>query len=278
MNNNQKEERIKFPGRRVGEKVNLFFRRHPLSFFGFGVIGFVMTILPLAVFIILVNNGFLILEGSLEPKIAVGLISVYLLFILGLMIVAWMNFYLDVYIVTDKRLVDIHQEGLFNRNLSAVDLVDVEDVKADVKGFLATYFNFGTVNVQTAGELQNIQFTDVPEPYKLARKVMDYHEQAVREQRKEAIKKVTREEKSIKKEVEQPKTETISQGTKMDLGEVDIDKPPQSTKLEEIGDSISEKNKGIKDKEKEKGSEEAEEDSDSRVSNKELKKGGEIDL
>jgi len=114
MNNNQKEERIKFPGRRVGEKVNLFFRRHPLSFFGFGVIGFVMTILPLAVFIILVNNGFLILEGSLEPKIAVGLISVYLLFILGLMIVAWMNFYLDVYIVILSTFKQLENFKIFN--------------------------------------------------------------------------------------------------------------------------------------------------------------------
>ncbi len=267
--NNRKERRIQFPGRQTGEKVNLFFRRHPLSFFGFSLIGFIMVALPLVVFVVMINSGFLLLDGPLDYKVAVAIISAYLLFVMGMMIVAWMNFYLDVYIVTDKRLIDIHQAGLFSRNLSAVDLVDVEDVKADVKGLLATYFNFGTVDIQTAGELQNVQFTDVPEPYRLARKVMDYHEEAVREQREEAIKKVAQEEKEAEEvggEVSPaPKKSDSQLEANVDSGEVKIEKEPDSTKIEEIDSDVGPKQ----------GQDEQE---DRQVNNKELKEGGEIDL
>jgi uncharacterized membrane protein YdbT with pleckstrin-like domain len=251
--------KITFPGRRSDEKVYLFFRRHPLSFFGFSLIGLVMVVLPIVVLYFVIDGGVLVLDGEFDTKIMIALMSSYLLFVLGMMVVAWMNFYLDVYIVTDKRLIDIHQVGLFSRSLSGVDLVDVEDVKADVNGILATYFNFGNVYVQTAGELQNVEFTDVPEPYKLARKVMDYHEQAVREQRAKAIKKATDEEKqketqSLSKSFEEKEPNNIGE-------EMDTNIKPKSTEIEEVRESedISGKKKDF-------------------TSNRELKEGEEVDL
>jgi uncharacterized membrane protein YdbT with pleckstrin-like domain len=206
-----------------------------------------------------IDGGVLVLDGEFDTKIMIALMSSYLLFVLGMMVVAWMNFYLDVYIVTDKRLIDIHQVGLFSRSLSGVDLVDVEDVKADVNGILATYFNFGNVYVQTAGELQNVEFTDVPEPYKLARKVMDYHEQAVREQRAKAIKKATDEEKqkeiqSLSKSFEGEEPNNIGE-------EMNTNIKSKSTEIEEVRESedISGKKKDF-------------------TNNRELKEGEEVDL
>jgi hypothetical protein len=187
LNGIKKDSQIKFPGQETGEKVNLFFRRHPFSFLGFGFLGSAMIIFPIIILLTLLDSGILQFDDPLEPKIAVAIISGYILFVLGMMIVAWMNYYLDVYIVTDRRLIDIHQEGLFSRSLSAVDLVDVEDVNAEVKGLLPTYFDYGNVDIQTAGEIQNVNFYQVPKPYLLARRVMDYHEQAVREEKEEIL-------------------------------------------------------------------------------------------
>ncbi|GAG93387.1 unnamed protein product [marine sediment metagenome] len=182
------EKELKFPGQGIDERINIFLRRHPLSFLGFGLIGLAMIILPLIVFIIMINSGFLVLDSSadsLDYQLAVVIATGYLLFCLGLMLVAWVNYYLDIYIITDRRIIDVNQEGLFSRSLSAIDLVDVEDVKANVQGFLCTFFNYGDVFVQTAGEARNIDFPHVPNPYAVAREIMDSHEEAVRIQARE---------------------------------------------------------------------------------------------
>ncbi len=183
------EKELHFPGQDRDEKINLFLRRHPLSFAGFALTVLGMIVLPFLIGGMAIASNAIILEGPLDNKIIVVAASAYLLFCLGLFLIGWMNYYLDVYIITDRRVIDIDQEGLFTRSISSIDLIDVEDVKASVDGFLETYFNYGNVFVQTAGEIQNIDFKYVPSPYNLSREVMDYHEEAVREMGEEAKKK-----------------------------------------------------------------------------------------
>jgi len=259
------DKKIFFPGQERGEKINLFFRRHPLSFFNFIFIGAAMIILPIVVFFIFITNGFLILEGELDLKIVIALGSAYLLFILGMMLIAWMNYYLDVYIVTDRRLIDIHQESLFSRSISAVDLVDVEDVNVKVQGFLPTYFNFGNVFIQTAGEIQNVNFNQVPQPYLLGRKIMDYHEEAVREERKEAINRSV-----LTSDSNQP-SQVLSESATEEKTQIEEKKPKQkqqtkrSKRLSIYQDKGEEPN--FQEQEKKK-----------RFNRQDLKKGGKIDL
>jgi len=175
-----------FPGQGTGEKVNLLQRRHALSFLPYALFTLAMIIIPLIILIILINTGFLVFsDPALDYKILIVVSSAYLLFCLGFTLVAWMNYYLDIYIVTDRRIIDVNQEGLLARDLAAIDLVDVEDVKASVQGLLSTFFNYGNVYVQTAADVQNVEFRHVPDPYTLARQIMDWHEEAVRLETKE---------------------------------------------------------------------------------------------
>ena len=71
---------------------------------------------------------------------------------------------LNVWIVTDHRIIDSEQLGLFNRTVAELNIVKVQDVEVKVEGLIATFFNFGNVEIQTAGEDKNFLFKNVPNP------------------------------------------------------------------------------------------------------------------
>lgn len=87
----------------------------------------------------------------LDPIVNLGL-SLYLLIILAFLFLVWMEYYLDMWIITTTRIIDIEQRGLFSREVSEIPLSSVEDVTIDVEGVIETFLKFGTLRVQTAGK------------------------------------------------------------------------------------------------------------------------------
>jgi uncharacterized membrane protein YdbT with pleckstrin-like domain len=76
-------------------------------------------------------------------------------------------------IVTDQNLIQILQGGLFSRKISRLSVSNVEDVTADQHGFLPTIFDYGTLVVETAGEMKNFIFPYCPNPNKFADQILD---------------------------------------------------------------------------------------------------------
>jgi uncharacterized membrane protein YdbT with pleckstrin-like domain len=76
-------------------------------------------------------------------------------------------------IVTDQNLIQILQGGLFSRKISRLSVSNVEDVTADQHGFLQTIFGYGTLTVETAGEMKNFIFPYCPNPNKYADQILD---------------------------------------------------------------------------------------------------------
>ncbi len=105
------------------------------------------------------------------------------LFVLGasmFFLYAWlflfMNFldwFLDIWIVTDHRIVNIEQSGLFGRTMSELMLYNVQDVTSEVKGFLHTIFNYGRIEIETAAEKERFIFDNVPHPDHLAKRILE---------------------------------------------------------------------------------------------------------
>jgi uncharacterized membrane protein YdbT with pleckstrin-like domain len=79
-------------------------------------------------------------------------------------------------ILTTKNLIQILQKTLFNRKVSRLSMSNVEDVSAEQRGFFATVFNYGTLLVQTAGEMENFIFTLCPNPNKFAQQILEARE------------------------------------------------------------------------------------------------------
>lgn len=97
-----------------------------------------------------------LLTDRLDPGLAsaaTGLgIAAYLMMILLFAFFSWMDYYLDMWIVTEKRIIDVDQRGLFSRKVSEIPMASVQDVTVDVHGIIQTILKFGTIRIQTAGE------------------------------------------------------------------------------------------------------------------------------
>jgi uncharacterized membrane protein YdbT with pleckstrin-like domain len=76
-------------------------------------------------------------------------------------------------IISDQHFLQILQQGLLFNKTSRLELTDIEDVSCEQKGFLATIFGFGTLIIETAGELPNFVFTYCPHPNLIAKELID---------------------------------------------------------------------------------------------------------
>ena len=63
----------------------------------------------------------------------------------------WTDYYLDEWIITTERVIDIDQRGFFNREIQIFPIENIEELYVHVDGFIPTLLNFGEVHVQTAG-------------------------------------------------------------------------------------------------------------------------------
>lgn len=65
--------------------------------------------------------------------------------------VIWTDHYLDLWIVTDRRIFHVEQLGLFNRQVATWNMDRIQAVTTSAANILQTLFGYGTIQVQTAG-------------------------------------------------------------------------------------------------------------------------------
>jgi len=127
----------------------------------------VLLAVPAIVYLILFTLfGDIIVSPQIYP-IVVLVGSAYYLSTYLFFYVYFLDYYLDIWIVTNDRIVDIEQLGLFSRSTSEVDLYRIQDVTGDVHGIFATLFNYGDVSVKTASQNANIIFKNVSNPSRI---------------------------------------------------------------------------------------------------------------
>jgi len=164
------------PGGSPDEKIILVLRRHWFVLVPLCITAGVLVLLPpLAFFGIRYTNPTFFLNPVLTPLFVLGL-SMFVLFAGVFLYQQYIDFYLDTWIVTDQRILNIEQHGLFARTVSELRLFRVQDVTAEVHGFLHTMFNYGDVHIQTAGETQRFEFEEIEDPNMVSKMVLDLAE------------------------------------------------------------------------------------------------------
>jgi hypothetical protein len=171
--------RNSFPGQEQNEAIYVFARPYFVSFLP-------TTLVFVFIFGLALLFQFLIAEGLIAPSttyinqlIVLGL-GIFQLMALIVFMVTLVDFYFDIVIITDRRLVDIDQEQLFYRRVSGLALENVEDVSAVIQGFFPTLFSYGTVEVQTAGEQNKFIIENLQYPREIGAIIQDLSEQAKR--------------------------------------------------------------------------------------------------
>ncbi|MBC7943077.1 PH domain-containing protein [Candidatus Saccharibacteria bacterium] len=163
------DKKLDFDGQRSDEDLLFIFRRHMISMRK----GFYLLLIPLAVTsippLIWQNN----LELFLLPVggLIVGLLLFFYHFIL------W---YFTIYIVTDQRIRQVTQRGLFGKDVVELRLSKIQNISYNIPGFTGEVFKFGTIVIQTfVGDLVIHQ---VEYPDKTYNKLQDAVNNAVKHQ------------------------------------------------------------------------------------------------
>jgi hypothetical protein len=94
----------------------------------------------------------------------------------------WTHYYLDLWIITDRRIILIDQIGFFHRNVSIFRLERLQDIEFYVRGFIPTLLNFGTLRAQTAGAFEsNFKTSGLPDPRGLQATIQKAMDQRIRD-------------------------------------------------------------------------------------------------
>ena len=102
--------------------------------------------------------------------------QLFMMFLFLSLFVIWTVYYLNIHIVTDERIVDIDQVGLFSHTVSELNIDKIEDVTSEVHGIAGHIFNYGTVFIQTAGTKERFDFRNVPNPGYISKLVLELYE------------------------------------------------------------------------------------------------------
>lgn len=164
---------IDFPGRQPEEKIVIVLHRHWFVFVRHVVLLILLGGAPIVVWFIWTRiTDFVLTEGSLSQTLIIIGGALYYLFLWILIFGYWLDYYLDVFIITDKRIVDIEQAGLFGRTVAEERLYRIQDVTSDAQGILATTLRYGNVYVQTAGKTERFIFEQVAHPENVAKTIL----------------------------------------------------------------------------------------------------------
>jgi len=158
-----KQEDWHFEGKEEGEEVILVLHKHWLTLASQATFIIIFSILP---FVMLVVFSNIIVTYKLISVFSFLWVGYYLLLWFWLFYIITM-YTLDNWVVTTKRIIDSVQNGFFNRSVAELHLEKIQDVSYTIEGLMATFFNYGLVEIQTAGIEHKFFFRKVPDPQKV---------------------------------------------------------------------------------------------------------------
>ncbi|MDO8429376.1 MAG: PH domain-containing protein [Candidatus Daviesbacteria bacterium] len=165
-------KRIRFTQQESDERIELFLRQHWAVNIPWILTGSAMFLAPsLVVF----SDQYLQLNliTMIPIDVLVGSAILWYLLVVAYIVEAFLHWYFNIYIVTNKHLVDINFHNLLNRDKIEVRINDVQSAKSSFKGILGSFFRFGDVIIETAAENQRLEFHRVPHPDLVADRIQD---------------------------------------------------------------------------------------------------------
>ena len=175
------------PGALPDEKIKGIFRRHWVTLFSLFAILAIIIILPIASYIFLSLTDSSVLQSNTAMVLLVLGSSAFFLFVILFLYQHFLDHWLDIWIVTNRRILNIEQKGLFARTISELRLYRVQDVTSEVHGFTRSLLNFGMVYIQTAGEKERFTFEDVVNPNEVSKLILTLAEMDRKEHLEDAI-------------------------------------------------------------------------------------------
>jgi len=143
------------------EEVLFLFRKHPIVMRKGLVIGAFCPLLG-------------VIPAAVKPSLGMGwffggLALGWLAWIVVLF-PSWIAWYYSVFIVTDQRLIQITQKGLFHKTVVDLTLQQIQMVNYQIAGLQETMLGYGTIMMQTY--VGDLVIHEVHHPAKIQKKIL----------------------------------------------------------------------------------------------------------
>lgn len=139
---------------RDGEGVIAIVRRSPFAMLG-----------RIAAVLFFLCAPFFFLVPLFRVEVWGGWIFIIMLFIgCGIAFRSALLYAFNALVMTDERVIDLDQRGLFHRTVSDAAYERIQDVSFTVKGIRQTLFRYGTLSIETAGSSTRIVVPGIGHP------------------------------------------------------------------------------------------------------------------
>jgi len=158
-----------------GENVIRICYRHPAGLLPI----YLFTLISIGISAIVVrtlsNNedlSFLDLSTAVWGTILIILVIV----IISSTIIARQIYWANELILTDENVIQILRRSLFSQDVAQLNLGKIQDVSVKQRGFWQFGLKYGTIIIETAGEVASYKFTYAPQPNQLAAQIIKAHD------------------------------------------------------------------------------------------------------
>lgn len=151
------------------ETILMVVHKHWIAFFLKILIVAILLIAPITL------TAFFFSAGAISDDAIIYIrffVVIYLMVIILIAFLVWMDHYLDLWIITNERVIDMEQHGLFRRETSEFSIDKVQDITVEVPHMMATFLKYGNLQIQTAGE-KSFTIKEVPNIYEIKKIIMD---------------------------------------------------------------------------------------------------------
>lgn len=89
----------------------------------------------------------------------------------------WYIWRMNILAITNQRIIDMNQHGLFKRTVAETTYDKIQDVRYTIHGVWRTMFKFGSIIIQTAGNSTTLELTNISDPFEVQQQIADLQRQ-----------------------------------------------------------------------------------------------------
>ena len=160
--------KLSFDGQREGEEVKFIFRRH-ISTANKGIL-FLIIMIGLGVVPMIMWPGDARMFWIFLACVIIGIFG---------MAYGYLLWYFSIYIVTNERIRQISQKGLFKKTVVDLGLNKIQSISVSTPGLIAGIMGYGTILIQTG--VGDLVISKVPKPEKIHNKLENVAREAENE-------------------------------------------------------------------------------------------------
>ena len=143
------------------EQIIKVFRKHWFIFLLDVLLVILAALIPFAVYFL--PKEWTQLIKSITPFLSTLYLAWSVILFFGILVMATTYFF-DIWVLTNKRLIDVDQINLFKRDISEIRLEHIVDLNIKIFGIINTFLKIGTVEVESSGAVKEFSLRNIADP------------------------------------------------------------------------------------------------------------------